>query len=171
MIHYKNARYNGKPEPIVIENDRSVAQAFGALVFGEIGFGTQVTAVTPTYVACKTYFLGCVDIVEFSGSETDMLPLVRAAGYYAAIRAERHAEIGDHVLSHLPQQASGGYRPFDVVHLGSILIGHSIRAAVTLLAIGIEPTEELMKLPSEDLLAAAELHLETGVSFVEILLV
>lgn len=168
MIRYRNARYNGGPSPIVIENDRKVEKAFSALVYCEIGFGTVVTDVTPTYVSCKTSFLGCIDVVEFSGSEADMRPLVLAASSYAAIRAERHAEIGDHVLSQLPQQA-GGYRPFDVVHLSGIIIGRSLRAAVTLLAIGVEPTEELLQLDADDLLAAAELHLETGVPFDEIL--
>lgn len=169
MVHYKNSRHNGGFEPYVVERDFTPTKAFEALVFCEIGFGTSITGLTSTQILCNTNVLGTIDVVEFTGTEQEMRPLVMAAAYYIAVLKTRRDEVIENVLELLPKQPSGGVRGFDLVNFSGLLNGHSVMGTVSLLAVGVTPTETLLKNRPGDLLAAATLQLETGVPVENIL--
>jgi len=169
VITYVNARYNGSPEPNVTQHKKSTHAAYTSLVRFEIGYGGVIVDLSPTKVVCKTPVLGSVDVVTFTGSEKDMRPLVLAAGYSLQLRAAHKDELIDGTMRSLSSLTGGKPKTFEVAHFGPLLMGQSIAKAACLLGIEVEPTEGLLNRSFDDLMAAAELHLETGEPFLSIL--
>ncbi len=94
-----------------------------------------------------------------------------AAAYYVKLRADNQDVIIDAVTDQLIMLSGGeGVRPFTVEAFSGLLAGYGVMAPVALLAIGVEPTKELLKSREpKDLIQAAVWHLETGMDLEKIL--
>ena len=158
-IRYKSSRYNGAAQPWVVERDDTIGRMLVSLVKCELGFGGTVQEVSSTKIVVKTCFSGNYDIVEFSGSEAAMKPLLLGAAAYAEVRKSAHEALVFSTLEVL-RLPGGGYRPLDVATLGPFLIGQAPVKLALLVAAGIEPTEAMLTHTTEDVAAVVQMALD-----------
>ena len=158
-IRYKSSRYNGAPEPHVVQYDKPVGEALVSLLQYELGSGGAVQEVSSTKIVVKTRFFGNYDIVEFSGSEAAMKPLLLGVAAYAEVRESAHDALlsGTHEVLHLP---GGGFRPLDVAMLGPFLMGQAPVKLALLVAAGIAPTEVMLTHTVEAVADAVQMGLD-----------
>lgn len=158
-IHYKTSRYNGAPDPWVVERDFTLGNALVSLIKYELGFGGSVQELSATRIVVKTSFFGNYDIVEFSGAEDAMRPLLLGVGAYSEVRKSAHEALVFSTLEVL-RLPGGGYRPLDVATLGPFLIGQAPVKLALLVAAGIEPTEAMLTHTTEDVAAVVQMALD-----------
>ena len=158
IIRYKNSRYNGAPEPHVVQHDKTVGEALVSLVQYELGSGGAVQEVSSTKIVVKTTFFDNYDIVEFFGTEDAMKPLLLGAAAYVQVRESAHDALLSGTLEVL-RLPGGGYRPLDVATLGPFLMGQAPVKLALLVAAGIKPTEPMLTHTTEAVAAAVEMAL------------
>lgn len=158
-IRYKNSRYNGAAQPWVVERDDTVGRMLVSLVQYELGFGGTVQEVSSTRIVVKTSFSGNYDIVEVSGAEDDMKPLLLGVAAYAEVRMSAHEALVSGALEVL-RLPGGGYRPLNVATLGPFLIGQAPVKLALLVAAGIEPTEAMLTHSIEAVADAVQMGLD-----------
>lgn len=126
----------------------------------ELGWGTQIVALTDYRVVCQTRILDTTDIATFEGDPSEMNPLVKVAAYYAASRIRNGPEIAKAVGDAMEQL--GMTKPLLITAFAPIMMGNSVIPPAVLFAIGVEPTEKLMQIPLDTLMTCAELRIELG---------
>lgn len=166
-IHYRSER-NGNAK-YAADYDMSPEVAFGALVKYELGWNTTVVKVTSTHVTCHTQLLGHLDVVDFSGSEADMLPLVRAAGAYALIMDDSRDAVSEDVIEMLGKETEGNLSLAELGESCGMYRGHGPATDIALWAMDINPNTFPKTFKGNDILIALRIQIETGVPALEVL--
>lgn len=131
----------------------SANDAFCELLVYEIGFGSRVTALSPTRVVTEIGFMGCHDRTEFRADEQEMLPLYQAAAYAVKLCQNSLDEILQQASDKALAVTGGNTR---LLTLGAnLFIGQSMMERVMYALAGFdEPTAKRwadLKIPGDKL--------------------
>ncbi|OQA03063.1 MAG: hypothetical protein BWY68_00849 [bacterium ADurb.Bin400] len=170
MISYTNIRYKGG-EQLPWSDQRSVSKALEDLLLYQLGFGGFVVEAGPTKLVTRTRVLGDLDVVTFEGSEKEMELLGNAAAVFMRLAEARRANPGtaERIWEALPKTKCGGVSPVIANMFVPMLLSNRLPKMAALIAVGVEPNDELLAVEDKDLVAAATLHWETGVPIEQIL--
>jgi len=83
-----------------VTREQSPGQATVSLVRYELGYGGRITDLQPTSITVRTSCMGRYDITRYSGTETEMRPLLLAVGYWL----DSHQQHGEAQISRTVNQ-------------------------------------------------------------------
>lgn len=155
--------------------DVTEARALEGMIIRELGFGGSVTELTATRLVVETRIFQDLDTVVFEGSEEEMAFLVRVAAYHDLVTSDPDSrdvlvEKTADFLGDLPDGCRGN--AFFITHLAPLFMGAATTSAALLMAAGITEVELLNRLKRiilKDLVAAVNIHRETGTSLLDII--
>lgn len=174
MIRRTNLRDKGCGEKYQDKCEQSAKDALNSMVVFELGYGGFVTDLSPTKVVVETHILSTKDTTIFEGSKKEMELIVKVAAHHVAIMSDetsRNTLVKKSVdfLGNLPKEIGGV--PLYIAMMSPFLMGGPSTAVALLFAVGItdpEVVKTLAPISLKNLMAAVELHLETGAPLPEI---
>lgn len=173
MIRNTKLRNNGELHNFGT-HEVSAQKALETLVVWELGYSGFVTDISPTKVVVETHIFSCKDTTILEGSEEEMQLIVRVAVYHSLLMSneKNRSTLIDRTadfLGTLPKEIGG--LPLYISIVAPMLIGGSSASIALLLAVGItdlETVKILRAIQLKDLVAAVQLHYETGIPLTEI---
>lgn len=175
MIKHTNLRDKGQGVKNLGAYEQSPTKALESMVVSELGFGGFVTDLSPIKVVVETHlFGGTKDTTIFEGPEQEMQLIVKVAAHHAALMSDETnrttlIEKSVDFLGTLPKEIGG--LPLYIELMTPFLMGGPSASVALLFGVGItdpEVVKTLVPITLKDLMAAVELHLETGTALPEI---
>jgi len=126
MILCKNQRYesDGRLCGPSVDREMTPGQAAVSLVRFELGYGGSITELQPHRVVIRTSIMGRYDITEFSGSEEEMLPLMKGVAAFLEARKGTKNKIIDNIVN------SGINTPLMLNMVGSVMFSGLVDPAL-----------------------------------------
>lgn len=154
---------------------RSAMDVLANLIRCELGFGGVITTLEPTHIVVETRVMSSLDTITVIGEAEDMRPVYDFCVIFTKVCAEKASQIREGAYCHLKDVLGDQANAFLVTNLAPLVLGAERLKLAFLMYLGINDQEVVdtamnKGYKAHDIVAAYQLHLETGATLKEVLM-